>query len=37
VKAGDQINVRCHHAKDLSSNCLLGFLTPPGGIPKEFD
>jgi hypothetical protein len=37
VKAGDTINVRCHHAKDLSPNCLLGFLTPPGGVPKEFD
>jgi len=37
VKAGDNINVRCHHAKDLSPNCLLGFLTPPGGVPKEFD
>jgi hypothetical protein len=37
VKSGDQINVRCHHARDLSPNCLLGFLTPPGGVPKEFD
>jgi len=37
VKAGDNISVRCHHAKDLSPNCLLGFLTPEGGVPKEFD
>jgi len=37
VKVGDQINVKCHIAKDGSNNCLLGFLTTPGGAPKEFD
>ena len=37
VKAGDKISVRCHVAKDGSENCLLGFLTTPGGVPKEFD
>ena len=37
VKVGDQINVKCHLAKDGSNNCLLGFLTTPGGQPKEFD
>ncbi len=37
VKAGDNIGVRCHTAKDLSANCLLGFLTTEGGVPKEFD
>src|SRR3954466_12988961 len=37
VKVGDKINVKCHVAKDGSNNCLLGFLTTPGGQPKEFD
>ncbi len=37
VKVGDNINVKCHHAKDGSNNCLLGFLTTPDGTPKEFD
>ena len=37
VKVGDTINVKCHAAKDGTDNCLLGFLTTPGGIPKEFD
>ena len=37
VKIGDEINVKCHIAKDGSNNCLLGFLTTPGGQPKEFD
>jgi len=37
VKAGDKISVRCHVAKDGSDNCLLGFLTTEGGVPKEFD
>ena len=37
VKVGDEINVKCHIAKDGSNNCLLGFLTTPGGAPKEFD
>jgi hypothetical protein len=37
VKIGDDINVKCHTAKDGSNNCLLGFLTTPGGQPKEFD
>ena len=37
VKVGDTINVKCHAAKDASNNCLLGFLTTPGGAPKEFD
>jgi hypothetical protein len=37
VKVGDTINVKCHHAKDGSDNCLLGFLTTQNGVPKEFD
>jgi hypothetical protein len=37
VHVGDSISVKCHWAKDRTDNCLLGFLTPPGGAPKEFD
>ena len=37
LKVGDKINVKCHTAKDGSNNCLLGFLTTPNGVPKEFD
>ena len=37
LKAGDQIKVEGYRAKDGSNNCLLGFLTTPGGQPKEFD
>jgi Family of unknown function (DUF6152) len=37
VKVGETINVKCHLAKDGTKNCLLGFLTTPGGQPKEFD
>ena len=37
VKVGDTIQVRCHHLKDNSDGCLLGFLTTPGSAPKEFD
>ena len=37
VHVGDMINVKCHLAKDGTNNCLLGFLTTPGGAPKEFD
>ena len=37
VEVGDTINVRCHQLKDRSNGCLLGFLTPEGGIEKEWD
>ena len=37
VKIGDTITVRCHQLKDRSSGCLLGFVTPEGGIEKEWD
>lgn len=37
VKIGDTISVRCHQLKDRSSGCLLGFVTPEGGIEKEWD
>ena len=37
VQVGDHITVRCHQLKDGSNGCLLGFLTPEGGVEKEFD
>ena len=37
VKPGDSISVRCHQLKDGSQGCLLGYVTPPGGVEKEFD
>jgi hypothetical protein len=37
VGVGDQISVRCHQLKDRSNGCLLGFLTPEGGVEKEWD
>jgi len=37
VEVGDTIFVRCHQLKDRSNGCLLGFLTPEGGMEKEWD
>ncbi len=37
VKVGDTISVRCHRLRDGSKGCLLGFLTPEGGVEKEWD
>jgi len=37
VEVGDTISVRCHQLVDGSNGCLLGFLTPEGGIEKEWD
>jgi hypothetical protein len=37
VEVGDRITVRCHQLKDRSNGCLLGFLTPEGGVEKEWD
>ena len=37
VEVSDHITVRCHQLKDRSNGCLLGFLTPEGGVEKEFD
>ena len=37
VKVGDTISVRCHQLRDGSKGCLLGFLTPEGGVEKEWD
>ena len=34
---GDTISVRCHQLKDGANGCLLGFLTPPGGVENEWD
>jgi len=37
VKTGDHIRVRCHQLFDGSNGCLLGFVTPEGGVEKEYD
>ena len=37
VQEGDHISVRCHQLRDGSNGCLLGYLTPEGGVEKEFD
>lgn len=37
VNVGDDISVRCHQLRDGSNGCLLGFVTPEGGVEKEWD
>jgi hypothetical protein len=39
IKPGDKITVRCHHLRDESDGCLLGFVTSINGtaMDKEFD
>jgi hypothetical protein len=37
VVVGDTISVRCHQLRDGSKGCLLGFVTPEGGVEKEWD
>ncbi|MFL2545926.1 MAG: DUF6152 family protein [Candidatus Rariloculaceae bacterium] len=37
VAVGDTILVRCHQLRDQAKGYLLGFLTPEGGVEKEFD
>ena len=37
VKAGDTIKVRCHHLRDGSNGCLLGFLKAKDGSVKDWD
>jgi hypothetical protein len=37
VKVGTNISVRCHQLRDGSTGCLLGFITPEGGVEKMFD
>ena len=37
VKPGDAIKARCHHLKDGSNGCLLGFLKAKDGTVKDWD
>jgi hypothetical protein len=37
LKVGSTISVRCHQLRDGSNGCLLGFITPEGGVEKIFD
>jgi hypothetical protein len=37
VKPGDAVKVRCHHLRDGSRGCLLGFLKAKDGTVKDWD
>jgi hypothetical protein len=37
VKPGDLVKARCHHLKDGSNGCLLGFLKAKDGTVKDWD
>ena len=37
VKAGDSVKARCHHLRDGSNGCLLGFLKAKDGTIKDWD
>ena len=37
VKPGDTVKVRCHHLRDGSNGCLLGFLKAMDGTVKDWD
>ena len=37
IEAGDTISVRCHQLRDGANGCLLGYVTPEGGVEKEWD
>ena len=37
IQAGDRISVRCHQLRDGANGCLLGYVTPEGGVEKEWD
>ena len=37
LKPGDRIHVKCHALRDGSPGCLLGFVTTPDGVEKEWD
>ena len=37
VKVGDAIKVRCHHLRDGSNGCLMGFLKAKDGTVKDWD
>ena len=37
VKVGDGVKARCHHLRDGSNGCLLGFLKAKDGTVKDWD
>jgi hypothetical protein len=37
VKVGDTVKARCHHLRDGSNGCLLGFLKAKDGTVKDWD
>ena len=37
IKPGDNVKARCHHLRDGSNGCLLGFLKGPDGSVKDWD
>ncbi len=37
LKLGDTIKARCHHLRDGSNGCLLGFLKAKDGTIKDWD
>ena len=37
IKPGDTVKVRCHHLRDDSNGCLLGFLKAKDGSVKDWD
>ena len=37
VKPGDTVKARCHHLRDGSNGCLLGFLKAKDGTTKDWD
>ncbi len=37
VKPGDTVKARCHHHRDGSNGCLLGFLKAKDGTVKDWD
>ena len=37
VKLGDTVKARCHHLRDGSNGCLLGFLKTKDGTVKDWD
>ena len=37
VKPGDTVKARCHHLRDESNGCLLGFLKAKDGTVKDWD
>ena len=37
LKTGDTVKARCHHLKDGSNGCLLGFLKAKDGTVKDWD